>query len=297
MDPPDFQSLRCFLAAAELLNFRAAAKQVALSPAAFSDRIKQLEARLDAALFERSTRHVALTAAGRRLLGQARHAVEAAERCLEVVHEGYTPPFELTLGTRYELGLSWLVPALDDLARARPERTLHLYFGDSPDLLARLERGAVDGVVSSVRLTRAGLDYAQLHTEAYVLCASPASLARHPLEAPIDASAHTLIDAHPDLPLFRYFLDARASDAVWAFARTEHLGTIAAVRHRVLSGGGVAVLPRYFVEADLAAGTLLAVRPDLPLQTDAFRLVWRRGHPLADELRSLAAALRARPLA
>jgi DNA-binding transcriptional LysR family regulator len=45
------------------------------------------------------------------------------------------------VGTRYELGLSWLCPALAPLARKRPERTLHLYNGDSPVLVAQLARG------------------------------------------------------------------------------------------------------------------------------------------------------------
>ena len=39
----DLDSLRCFVAAAERLNFRAASKVVALSPAAFSDRSKRLD--------------------------------------------------------------------------------------------------------------------------------------------------------------------------------------------------------------------------------------------------------------
>ena len=52
----------------------------------------------------------------------------------------------------------------------------------------------------------------------------------------------------------------------------------------------------HFIEKDLEAGRLVRIRPDLTLQTDAFRLVWRRGHPLADELRALAETMRQRPL-
>ena len=39
----DLTSLQCFVAAATLLNFRAAASRVALSPAAFTERIRRLE--------------------------------------------------------------------------------------------------------------------------------------------------------------------------------------------------------------------------------------------------------------
>src|SRR5687768_9878652 len=124
---PDLESLRCFDAAATHLSFRVAASAVALSPAAFGDRIKRLEAQLATPLFQRTTRRVALTPAGHRLLGQARRVLEEARRCQQIVHDDVgAVPYELTIGTRFELGLSWLTPSLRGLGQARPERTLHL---------------------------------------------------------------------------------------------------------------------------------------------------------------------------
>lgn len=298
MSLPDLDSLRCFEVAARLLNFREAARQVALSPAAFSDRIKRLEETLGARIFERTTRRVALTPAGARLLGQARETLRAAEGCLHAVQQADQPlPFELTLGTRFELGLSWLLPAIEAFEVARPERSIHLSFGTGPVLLRQLRRGEVDAVVTSTRLTLGHLDYALLHREAYVFCGTPALLDAAPLETAEDARAHVLIDAHPDLPLFRYFLDAQPPEATWAFARRHYLGTIAAIRARVLAGVGVAVLPAYFVAPDLAAGRLRRIQPDAATLDDFFRLIWRRDHPQSDELRILAEDLRHRPLA
>lgn len=294
---PDLDSLRCVLAAAESPSFRAAAARVALSPAAFSERIKRLEEQLETPLFVRRPRRIELTAAGRRFIGPAREAVEAAGRCVTRARgEGRLPPFRLRLGTRFELGLSWLVPALDDLRAARPERTIDLYFGESDALLERLAAGRLDGVVSSVRIDRAGLAYVPLHEEDYVFCAAPALLARRPLDGPAQAGGHRLIDTQPDLPLFRYLRDARSADEVWAFADVEHMGTIAAVRARVRAEAGVAVLPRYFVADDLASGRLVPLFADVALPTDRFRLLWTDGVPLADELRALGEALQGRPL-
>lgn len=288
---PDPDSLRCFLAAADRLNFRAASERVALSPAAFSERIRALEELLGAQLFERSTRHVALTAAGRRLQIQAERVLAESAACASVVRAGPLP-FELVIGTRFELGLSWLLPALDPLAAARPERRLHLAFGVGPDLLVRLARGEVDAVVTSTRLTLGEVDYALLHEERYVFCAAPALLAQTPLARPADAAHHVLLDAFGDLPLFRYLLDAQPAAVGWSFRSTELLGTIAAIRVRLLAGRGVAVLPAYFVAQDIAAGDLVTLLPDHPLQHDWFRLIWRRNHTLADELRALADSLR-----
>ena len=96
---PDLESLRCFEKAAVILNFRLAAATVGLSPAAFSDRIRRLEDQVGQRLFVRTTRSVALTPAGHRLLDQARRTLDEARRCLAQV-DGGPQPFELIVGTR-----------------------------------------------------------------------------------------------------------------------------------------------------------------------------------------------------
>ena len=68
MTLPSLENLRCFLAGAQALNFRAAAKAVHLTPAAYGARIQQLEEQLGVRLFARTTRHVALTEAGHALV-------------------------------------------------------------------------------------------------------------------------------------------------------------------------------------------------------------------------------------
>src|SRR3954470_18994551 len=267
---PDLESLRCFEKAAVVLNFRLAAAAVGLSPAAFGDRIRRLEDQLGQRLFVRTTRSVALTPVGLRVLAQARRALEEARRCLSSVAENVTTPFELTLGTRFELGLSWLTPALAPLRKTRPERLLHLYFGDSEDLLTRIRRGRLDCAVTSVRLTRWDLRYELLHPEDYVLVARPALLQKLRLRRAEDAELHTLLALPPDLPLFRYLLDARPPGEQWNFRGIEYLGTIGAVRYRALEGAGIAILPRYFVKEDLKSGALSAVLPRAKLNSDYF---------------------------
>src|SRR5262245_27146102 len=117
----DLDSLRCFDAAATTLDFRAAAGRVHLSPAAFSDRMQRLEELLGVELFVRTTRQVALSEAGRRLLPLAREVLLGAARLAAASCRGSeAAPYELYIGTRYELGLSWLCPALSTLGRRHP---------------------------------------------------------------------------------------------------------------------------------------------------------------------------------
>ena len=289
----DIDSLRCFDAAATTLNFRAAASRVHLSPAAFSTRIQRLEEHLGVTLFQRTTRQVSLSDAGQRLVVVARKVLEGVDELHAFAHAPVEPrSFELYVGTRYELGLSWLCPALRPLLRARPERRIHLYNGDTPDLLHRLDRGDLDAIVASMRLTSTRLTYATLHAEDYVFVARTRCLHRRQ-----DARRLTLVDVSRDIPLFRYFLDALPRADPWPFAQVEYMGGIANVRRRLLDEEDrVAVLPRYFIGKDLSAGRLVPLMPRITLRTDAFRLVWRTGHPRTEDLLALAEELRRYPL-
>jgi DNA-binding transcriptional LysR family regulator len=296
MGPLDLESLRCFVVAAEQKSFRGAARAVALSPAAFSDRIKRLEDDLGAALFARTTRRVLLTDAGERLLGQARACLAEAERCKSAVRGHGSPPFDLTVGTRFELGMSWLVPLLAKLERARPERRIHLYFGDTDDALRQLRQDTIDCVVSSARIASPGLKYARLHKESYVFVGGTRLIAREPLSRSEHALGHTLLEVNRDLPLFRYFIDARPGDEEWSFRNIQHLGTIGAVRARALEGAGVAVLPHYFVEDDLKKKRLVRLMPAVKMPVDWFRLIWRASHLRQDAFHDLAGELASHPL-
>jgi len=294
----NLESLRCFEIAATELNFSKAARRVYLSPAAFGERIRSLEEDLDVRLFQRTTRKITLTPEGRRLLPQARRTLAESEKCRDVVSKDneVQSKYELTIGTRFELGMSWLVPGLRQLEKMRPERNLNLYFGDSPDLFLRLERDEIDAMISSIRITSTKYASAPLHQEDYVFVGTPKLMKRQPLENVEDAEQHVLIDAHRDLPLFSYFLDATPMNQLWAFQQTEYLGAIGAIRLRVMDHAGVGVLPHYFVADDLRKGRLVRVMPHVKMQPDYFRLIWRKRQIKSEYLDQLAKELKKVPL-
>src|SRR3954464_8876989 len=75
----DTRLLRAFVAVAEELSFTRAAQRLFLAQQALSSQVQQLETRLGLTLFERTTRKVALTDAGERLLPHARSALQALD--------------------------------------------------------------------------------------------------------------------------------------------------------------------------------------------------------------------------
>jgi len=292
----DFENLRCFEAGAIHLNFRAAANQVGLSPAAYSERIRRLEDDLGAQLFARTTRRVKLTPAGERLLPQARKTLAEVQRCSDLLRDSGPAPYELTIGTRFELGMSWVLPAIESQAMAHPEQTMHLYFSEGPAIVSALLGGTLDAIIGSMRMTSPRLRYMPLHEERYCFVASPDLLAEHPLEQPQDAANHTLVDTSPALSLFRYWQDEVPADERWAFGSHQFMGAIAPIKHWVMAGRGVAVLPEYFVYPDLEAGRLQRILTHIEPRTDWFRLVWLEDHMRAAELEAFGRFLCDRPL-
>ena len=293
---PSLEALRCFAEAARLLNFRAAARSVGLTPAALGQRIRQLEDMLEVKLFHRTTRTVTLTEEGLALLPYAHRTLEAAADCVRAGRgEVGPPPMELTLGTRHELGLSWVVPILPRLRRAQPGLTLHVYFGSGPDLVHRVRSLQIDCAVTSAVLTDPKLDGLKLHEERYVFVGAPRLLKQTPLDGPGDAARHTLVDVTADLALYRYFRDGSGAPEM-QFGHVLRMGTIAAIRHLVLRGEGVAVLPEYFVQPDLDQNRLERVLPEVQPAADYFRLVFRSDDPRRSVYERMVHAMLQEPL-
>lgn len=287
---PDLLSLQCFVTLSKHLNFKTAAYEMYLSTSAMSDRIKKLEKELDVDLFHRNTRSVQLTASGISLLPHAQQLLQQAWQWVELTQMKETQTiYHLKLGTRFELGLSWLVPAIPLLKEKVPHRNIDFYWGNDHDLLQKLKQGHLDAVVSSVRMNEANLRSIALHKEEYVLVCSDQYWQTHQNHMHAHNAGYlTLIDTESHLPLFRYFLDALQIDELWDFKSIELMGTIAAVHARILSHAGIAVLPKYFVHEDLTQKKLHQIHSDIKLPHDFFRLIWRADHVLLSALQTLS---------
>ena len=100
-------------------SFLAAAEALHLTPSAISHRIRQLEAHLGQALFERRHRAVVLTAAGRRYLAVVREALLRLDEASGLLR---APGRErLRISAAPALGSKWLVGRVTTYQAAHPE--------------------------------------------------------------------------------------------------------------------------------------------------------------------------------
>ncbi|WP_347265814.1 LysR family transcriptional regulator [Paracoccus sp. (in: a-proteobacteria)] len=122
------RQLRCFLALAEELNFTRAARRLHMSQPPLSTQIQTLERELGAELISRTSRKVALTAAGELFRRRARNMLDQYERSLQDLRElqqGQDGVLEIgATGSILRGGLSELLAAF---SRAHPRITLRLH--------------------------------------------------------------------------------------------------------------------------------------------------------------------------
>jgi DNA-binding transcriptional LysR family regulator len=138
----ELRQLEYFAEVAELLNFGQAAERLHVGQPAVSQQIRRLERELDRTLFDRSSRTVRLTEAGRRLLPEARAVLAAVERAREAV-QGEPASRQLRLGTSTGLG-ERLEQVLEAMQRLSPGVHVELVNASTRARLERVRAGQLD---------------------------------------------------------------------------------------------------------------------------------------------------------
>jgi DNA-binding transcriptional LysR family regulator len=135
----DLADLAAFVAVADNLSFRAAASHIGVTPSALSHTMRQLEERLGVRLLNRTTRSVALTDAGLRLLGRARPAVEQISRALDDLKGEQGHPFgRLRLYVTHLAGAAVIGPVWARFLSTFPDVQLEIHADAAPgDIVAK----------------------------------------------------------------------------------------------------------------------------------------------------------------
>ncbi|MGV0633264.1 LysR substrate-binding domain-containing protein [Mycolicibacillus trivialis] len=141
----EVRQLQHFLAVAETGHFTHAAAELHISQSGLSASVRTLEGELGVTVFERTTRSVVLTAAGRVLLEHARRvvrAVEAAEAAVAAVRD--TDAGQLALGVVQTFTAVDLPATIARLHARHPGVQVLLREAPTLDLLAALDDGDLD---------------------------------------------------------------------------------------------------------------------------------------------------------
>ena len=258
----ELESLRVFLTVAEQGSFAGAARQLAMTPASVTRTVAALERRLGVQLLVRTTRQVSLTSAGAVYAARVAPLVEGLAQVAEETREeeGVTSG-AIRISAPMSLGLKVLPPVLSQFSTLHPQTHVSLTLTDS---FVDIVEDAYD---LAIRISGPPDDKSTIWRKICevqrVLVASPSYLATRDTPAtPDDLAGHACLSYRFDAREEQWELtrgpSRRVHKATGAFSANN--GDLLA--RLAVNSEGIALLPRFIVDDDLAAGRLIEVLSD-----------------------------------
>ncbi len=269
-------AMRLFLRVADAGSFSKAAADLGIGQPTVSRRIQDLEHRLGADLFLRTTRALALTEAGTRFYGRARDILaefddaEAEARGLD--HE---PVGLLRITAPQSLGRLVIAPALNSFLKLYPHIRIDMILDDT---FTDLVEEGVDLAFRIGTLPDSSMMARRMGETPRNLWASPAYLKEY------GTPNHPEELADHDAILFRQ----HASDRVWTFENGKETASVKVDgRFRASSGDvlvqaaidslGILLTPEWLVLPNVRAGELVRVLPEWTAPAASIHCVWTSG--------------------
>lgn len=276
---PSLNGLRAFEAAGRGMTFRAAAEELGVTQGAVAQQVRGLEAQLGISLFERHSKGLEFTAAGRsyhlqvqEAFARLRDATETLRPQNDKVLISVTPTF----------ASKWLIPNLPDFAEKHPDIDLRILATE------RISSFQSDGIDLAVRQGNppfgAALNAHLLFPHEIVAVASPALLQDSPPPLPPSAlqSLPKIHDTHGMWP--KFLAHCSISDRVSSGLQ---LSQTALAIDAAVAGQGIALASRFLVDKEIQSGRLVQVVSETLRADGAFYLLTRRD----DKRASLAAVV------
>lgn len=273
MQREEMADLTAFLTVAEERSFTRAAARLGMSQSALSQIVRRLEERLGLRLLTRTTRSVAPTQAGERLLQTLAPAIRDLDATLSALRE--TPAGVIRITSVEHAAETALWPRLREFLAAYPEIRVEIIldYGLTDIVAERLDAGVrlgeqVDKDMIAVRISP---------EIPMALVGAPSYLDRHsPPETPQDLVHHQCI---------RLRLGASRGHARWEFRKGERVphvrvdgavsfNSLKMIRDAALDGFGLAFLPKDIVQRHLAEGRLVSVMADWCPPLPAYHLYY-----------------------
>lgn len=258
-------AMETFVRVIESNSFSAAARALGTSQSRVSKTIAALEKRLDVRLLIRTTRHLSLTQAGGEYYRQCKAvltAIEDAEVGARLGQHAVTG--RLRVNAAAILALSLVQPALLAFRREHPGLSIDITMDDRR--IDPVQEG-VDLIVRVGALNDSGLVSRKVGTSTLGFYAAPSYLQRSkPIARLADLSEHALI-ALPERQAQRGLEigDATGTAVVPSWQRSVTVSNFLLSHAAALAGAGIAVLPRFLAEADVAAQRLAPLLPSAQL--------------------------------
>lgn len=249
-------SMNVFAKVASTRSFSGAARELGISQATASKHVQTLECWLGTRLLHRTTRRVALTAAGESFFSQCARILEDMESARISARADAPLRGSMRITAPVVFGSTRLGPLVVDFMQRHPELSLNVELSDRSvdlieegyDLGIRTTPSAVTGLVTWPLIA---LDY--------VLCAAPSYIASHGM--PRDLSTHLCIIGTDSAAPSWAFNGPTGESEVPTYGRLQ-INNALLRRSAARAGAGILLSAEYLVSDDITSGRLLRVLPD-----------------------------------
>ncbi|MGV8936644.1 MAG: LysR family transcriptional regulator [Allorhizobium sp.] len=248
---PSTSALAAFDSVAKLGSFSAAANELALTQSAISRQIGLLEEQLGVKLFERTSRGVTLTPAGQDYAKGIGDAL-ATIRTLSLEAMAKASATHLRLAILPTFGTRWLMPRIPDFLAQNPAIIL--------DFATRIGQfdfatSGLDAAITIGEPNWPGTDCQFLMEEMVVPVCSPAFLAQNSVDQPQDLLTKPLFDMASRPRAWEHWFSSLAiAGGRGGGMRFEQFSNIV---QACLAGLGIALVPTFLIEPELASGQLV----------------------------------------
>jgi LysR family carnitine catabolism transcriptional activator len=286
----DFTSrqLRAFLLVAQHRSFSRAAGTLFVTPSGLSLMIRELETQLGVRLFDRTTRHVALTSSGTELLTVAQRMLQELDIAMSRVgRSGGETAVSLSVGAPPLVMASILAPAIQEFRLHRPELRFQLFDGDSASVMQKVQSGALDAGVGVFFKHLPGVRRAPLFRFSLMVIRAESGQQSRRATAWSALKGEKIISLPSSIPL-QQLVDrhlAKAGVAYQPYLTVNYLNTQIAL---VEAGQGVAIIPSHGLPACRTRKLVLSrlVNPVVPLDFSEIRRGGRKLPAVADDFTS-----------
>ncbi|OKA25669.1 LysR family transcriptional regulator [Pseudomonas versuta] len=267
---PSITALQCFEAVTRHLSFTRAAEELNLTQSAVSKQVAQLEELLQHLLFRRVRRRLQLTPAGDLYLVEVRKILTQVEMSTHTLRSYGGETEVLRVSTPSTFGARWLVPRLKGWRLRHPHIHLDLCNEQQADDLLQ---GRSDLAFYFGQGARPGTECLKLFGEELVAVCAPSSLPEMPYTDPTQLTELVLLQNASRPQAWHEWFENQGY-------RTDHsyhgprFDTFYMCIRAAQVGCGVALLPRFLVEEELADGKLVVAWPYSMPSPDAYYLAY-----------------------
>ena len=258
-------------------SFRKAAIALHLSPSVVSHHIAKLEEELGVALLYRSTRKLSLTSDGETLLVSARAMIDAAEEFLSVATNQKTQLIgELTIALPAVMERSELVSHIGGFARLHPSVSLQLDFSD---IQSNLIQEGVDVAIRMGWLKDSSLKARKLYDVDRVVVASAEYLKSKPKRISLEEVESWDWIELSSVGLNNIFSLPKNSKKAFRPKSKLRVNSASAIHQLVTNDNGIATLPKFLIDDEVASGKLVRILPKLEIKSLGVYAVWPPNAP------------------